>query len=848
MSPIAATARPYSTSARRVAAALLAALVLGSAATSAPADPRPRDPMPPGDLEVALQKLQVLGSVLYVAAHPDDENTAMLSWLARGRKVRAGYLSLTRGDGGQNLIGDEFGAELGAIRTQELLAARRVDGAEQFFARAVDFGYSKSAEETFSIWGRDSILSDAVWVIRRFQPDVIVTRFPSEGGGGHGHHTASAILAEEAFVAAADPARFPEQLARGVRPWRAKRVMWNAFVQDPSRVDSTWLRVDLGAYEPLLGRAWSEIAAVSRTNHKSQGFGSAERRGSLLNYLAHRAGDRASADLLDGVDLTWRRIPGGEAVRAPIARAERELDPHRPEAIAPRLLEALGALDRLLAAAPGAGTASARPLLEVKRAELLDALRSSLGLWLEAVALEPSTTPGGSVRVSALALNRSNVPVELVRVRLSSGAEAARPRVLEFNRASAETLVASLAGAEPTQAWWLREPAAKGLFRAADPTRVGQAENDAAVRATFTLRVGGRDVHFTLPVSYRWTDPVHGERWRALEVAPPATVKLEPAVVVFPDPSPRTITVAVQAQKDGISGPVRLVLPPGWSCDPPSADVTLAKKGDERRVSFRLVPGETAASVPIGASITVDGRAWAQSLVRIDYPHIPVQTLYPAAEARLVRADIRRVPGAVGYVMGSGDPVPDALRQMGFAVTLLSDDELETGDVSGYAAIVTGVRAYNTRPRLRAVQPRLLDWVNAGGTLIVQYNTADAGLPELGPFPMKLSRERVTVEEAEVTFSRPAHPLLAVPNRIGPADFEGWVQERGLYFASPFDPRYEPLLSSHDPGEPAREGGLLAAKHGRGTFVYCGYAMFRQLPAGVPGAYRLFANLLSARP
>ncbi len=816
-------------------------------AAPAGADPRPRDPMPPGELEVALQKLQVVGSVLYVAAHPDDENTAMLAWLAREKKVRTGYLSLTRGDGGQNLIGDEFGPALGVIRTHELLAARRVDGAEQFFTRAVDFGFSKNPDETFAMWGRDSVLSDVVWVIRRFRPDVIVTRFPTDGGGGHGHHTASAILAEEAFTAAADPKRFPEQLARGVKPWAARRLVWNAWTPDGRGTDSTWVSADLGAYNALLGRAYTEIAAVSRSNHKSQGFGSAERRGSILNWFAPRLGAPMTSDPLDGVDLSWGRVAGGAAVVAPLARAERELDPHHPEGSVPALFQALDALEPVLARAR-ANDEPLRPLLEVKRAELLDAIRSALGLWMEAVALEPSTTPGGRVRVSALALQRSNVPVELVRTRLSSGAEVSRPRALAYNRAGADTLVASLAGAELSQPWWLRLPPGRGLYRAADPARIGDPENAPAVAATFTLKVAGRTLEWTLPVSYRWTDPVQGERWRALEVAPPATLRLDEGVYVFADRAPKRVNVTVQAQRDSVSGALRLALPAGWTCEPASAAVALARRSDERRVTFVVTPGDAPAAASLRAEITVDGRAWSHGLQRIDYTHIPQQALYPPAEARLVRADIRHAPGAIGYVMGSGDPVPAALQQMGFSVTLLTDDDVESGDLSKYAAIVTGVRAYNTRPRLRTLQPRLLEWVNAGGTLVVQYNTADAALPDLGPFPFKISRDRVTVEEAEVAFPRAASPLLAAPNKIGPADFEGWVQERGLYFANPFDPRYEPLLSSHDPGEPARDGGLLVAKSGRGTFVYCAYAMFRQLPAGVPGAYRLFANLVSARP
>ncbi len=819
-----------------VALATLAVLAL--AASAAEAGPRPPDALDAGATRVALEKLRVTGSVLYVAAHPDDENTAMLAWLARGRKVRTAYLAMTRGDGGQNLIGPELGEALGVIRTQELLAARRVDGAEQLFTRAVDFGFSKGPDETFAFWGHDSILADVVRAIRRFQPDVIVTRFPTDGRGGHGHHTASAILAEEAFTAAADPARFPQCGPA----WRAKRLFWNAFVRGDAAPEPGWLGVDVGGYEPLLGRSWGEIAAESRSNHKSQGFGVAERHGALPNWLAPRLGAPAKTDLLDGVDLTWAAFgPAGVRLDTLLARALRAYDPARPEALLPRLFEAR----RALAALP----AGPRPaVLAAKRAELDALLRSCSGLWLEAVALQPTVVPGDPVRVAIAIENRRGLDVAVRGVTIGGARDDAPP--VFASGAFAETLEVRIpAEAAPTQPYWLRRPALAGRYDVADAALIGRPEDPPALAATVTLRIGGETFDASVPVAYRWADPVEGERWRSLEIAPPATLEPDQAVYAFPDAAPRTVTVRVQAQRDRVAGRVALALPPGWSSAPPSADVTLAKAGEETHVHFAVTPGPGPAASSLTAGITVDGRTWSLGREPVDHPHIPLQVLHPPATARLVRADIRHLGTRVGYVDGSGDAIPAALRQLGYEVVPLTDDDLEEGDLSRFDAIVTGVRAFNTRPRLEAVQGRLLDWVAAGGTLVVQYNTTAQGVPrQLGPWPLTISRDRVTDETAEVTVLAPGHPLLTRPNAIGPADFAGWVQERGLYFANPADPRYERVLACHDPGEPDRDGGLLYARHGKGVFVYCAYAMFRQLPAGVPGAWRLFANLVSARP
>lgn len=797
-----------------------------------------------------------MGSVLYVAAHPDDENTSLITYLSKGRLIRVGYLSMTRGSGGQNLIGSETGDALGVIRTQELLAARGVDGAEQYFTRAVDFGYSKAADETMEIWGRDKILSDIVWVIRNFRPDVIVTRFPTDTRGGHGHHQASAILAKEAFVAAADPKRFPEQL-RTVKPWRAKRILWNVFRLDPAPRDPKLpplLTVDLGKYNPLLGQSYTEISAASRSMHKSQGFGAAERRGPAPNYFELLGGDPASPgnpatqDLLDGVTTDWSRIPGGKKVDAILAEAEHAFVPDAPHRILPILARARAAMRSL----------GSDPWAALKRQELDEMIRSCAGLWLEAIAQQPFALPEGKVQVSVSILNRSGASVTVAAIRMPHGAtvrSAADSNAVFRNQpllpntpldgAATVTLPARV---DITHPFWLRGRSSEGTNDVATPALLLRAENPPALTVRFDLEIAGEAIEYEVPVLYRWTDRVAGERYRLLEVSPPVALRFERGAYLFADDSPREVRVVVESPGGAVTGSVRLDLPRGWRATPAETTVTVNGPDAPAFPRFWVRPGagETpSAPLAMTASMAAGGSRLTRSRTVIDHPHIPVMTLFPQAGARLVRADVKRAGSRVGYVMGSGDDVPAALEQMGYQVTLLSDDDIESTPLAAYDAIVVGIRAYNTRPRLRTMQDHLLDYVSSGGTLVVQYNTVEDVLQDrLGPYPFKISRDRVTVEGSPVRFTSPDHPLLTAPNRIGPADFEGWVQERGLYFANPWNPEYETPLSMNDPGEPPTGGSLLAARHGRGTYIYTGISWFRQLPAGVPGAYRLFANLV----
>lgn len=810
----------------------------------------PRPVMNAAEIDLALRRLNTVGTALYVAAHPDDENTAILNWLQSVRGVRTVYLSMTRGDGGQNLIGQEAGDLLGVIRTQELLAARRIDGAEQRFTRALDFGYSKGPEETLDFWGHDSLLVDVVRTIRTVQPDIVINRFPTTGEGGHGHHTASALLSVEAYEAAGDPARFPDQ-AESLGAWKPKRVFWNWFnwsAPPDSAARTSLVMVDVGDYEPLLGKSCSELAADSRSMHRSQGFGSPERRGSLPNYFRVVAGDPATGDLFDGIDLSWKRIRGGDAVGARLARAREEYDLRDPAASLPRLLEALRAM-RALADGPLSGHEAL--LVQGKLAELQEVIRSCAGLWLEAISDDEAYLPGDSLKVTVTAVNRSPAVVTLEGVRTTiPGVGSPEPRPAARNQPVSRDLRGVVpAGLDWTrsQPYWLREPSRKGSYAVHDPATIGPPENRPVLQALVDVTIDGTPLSFELPVEYRWTDRVKGELYRPIVMVPPVSVKLSETAYLFPDTRPRPVRVTLVGHDPG-PATVRLNLPPGWKSDPGIAAVTLPGRGQPLDVVFQVTPGADMVDGVIAAEAQSGRQRCDREQVTIDYDHIPPQTLFRPARARALRLDLRSRGRRVGYVMGPGDGIPAILRQAGYDVTLLTDADLDTTKLSGIDAIVIGIRAYNSREALKRQNRRILDYAEQGGTVVVQYNTNDRTLYDrFPPKPLKIGRDRITVEEAPLTFLDPASPLLNEPNRIGPADFDGWVQERGLYFASEWDSTWTPVLSGSDPGEPERKGSLLVTHHGRGTFIYTGLAFFRQLPAGVPGAVRLFVNLVSAR-
>ena len=818
-------------------------------------------------IALGLRKLGVAGSVLYVAAHPDDENTALLAYLANGAQVRTAYLSLTRGDGGQNLIGSEQGPALGLIRTQELLAARRIDGAEQFFTRARDFGFSKSPDETLRIWGKEAVLADVVAVIRKFRPDVIVTRFSPEPAETHGHHTASAILALEAFHAAADPKFHPEQLTGGIAPWQARRIFWNrsSFFIKPTDDVSGDVKLDVDGYNPLLGESYGEMAADGRSMHKSQGFGVARTRTPIVEYFKllassdrqETAATKPLLGILDGIDVTLKRFPGATKLRGLVEKAVAKFDLAAPYASVPALV----AIDAALAEISDAGWRAE------KQREVGDLVVACAGLFVDATAADHRAAPGTAVEITATAVDRSPVAVTLDEVRFPFEATGhAVAHKLETPKQEGPRIAGAAAPFElkqsvklpvdlaPTTPYWLETPPDAGLYHA-DPAFIGLAERTSPTEVKFVFAIGGRKFTVARAVSFKWTDPVMGERYRPLEVTPAVSVRPEMSVLMFPHGMVQTLTVRLVAGVPSATGVLRPEAPAGWTVEPASAPFALGARGSEATLTFRVRfnagAGRSPATALLRVVAEVGGAHLSRGVVRLEHAHIPIQTYLVAADVRLVPMDLAVAGKRIGYIPGPGDEVPASLRQVGYEVTIVSDESLAAGAqaLSRFDAVVVGVRAFNTNERLRAAHGALMAYVNDGGTLVLQYNTNNRLAPltvPLGPWPFDIGQKRVTDETAAVTFASPGHPALSAPNAIGAADFDGWVQERGLYFAEKWDSHYQTPLAMHDPGEPPQAGSLLWARYGKGTFVYTGLAFFRQLPAGVPGAYRLFANLLAA--
>jgi len=800
------------------------------------------EPMNGGEIQLALQKLNVLGRVLYIAAHPDDENTNLMALWANGSLYETAYLSITRGDGGQNLIGPELRERLGVIRTEELLAARRVDHGKQFFSRAIDFGFSKTAEETMRIWDHDKILSDVVWVIRKFRPDVIVTRFSPEDQLTHGHHTASAILAWEAFAASGDPGRFPEQLAF-VKPWRPTRLVWNTssffFSNRNLPFDPTGLTVlEAGGYSPLLGKAYTEIAAASLSMHKSQGVGSPPRRGARKEYFKLLEGQPMTSSLFEGIDTTWSRVANSESTATQIRQIISQFHPADPAASVPELLQ-------LRQAMSGIKDDSWMP---EKKAELDGIIAACLGLHVEASTTNEAVTPGQTATIKLEAINRCNIPVTLQEIRFPlSGDSMKIDAALPSNELVTRDLSCKIPENTPySQPYWLRTPGTLGAFAVDDQTLVGLPENPPDLPVEIVLQVNGQELRYVVDTNYRMVDPVAGELRRPLVIEPPVFVKVANTVLVFATNQPKSVPVQITAATGPVKGELKLAVPKGWGVYPASLPVDLKAADAETVATFTVKPPDQNSEGTLRAIVSIDGRDYSFERVRISYPHIGVNTLMPPAQARLVRADIREKGDRIGYIPGVGDDVPESLRQIGYSVKILSESDITVKNLAQFSGVVLGIRAYNTQERIANWLPELFAYVKAGGVAIAQYNTlADLKTEQLGPYPLEISRDRATDENAEVRILAPDHPLMTSPNKITSKDFDGWVQERGLYFPKKWDPAWTQILSCNDPKEKPLNGGLLVAKFGKGFFVYTTYSWFRQLPSGVPGAYRLFANMLS---
>ena len=793
-----------------------------------------------------IQKLNFLGSALYIAAHPDDENTRLISYLSNHENARTAYLSLTRGDGGQNLIGPEMRELLGVIRTQELLAARGVDGGEQRFSRANDFGYSKHPDETLEIWNKDKVLADVVWAIRTFKPDVIINRFNHRTPGStHGHHTSSAVLSVEAFDLAADKTKYPEQL-QYTSTWQPNRLFFNtswwfygseeAFEKADKR---KMLNFDIGTYYPLKGLSNNEVAAIASSQHLCQGFGRLTTRGSQTEYVEFLKGNfpKDKKDIFSGINTTWNRIEGGGEIGAILYKIEDNFDFVNPSKHLPELLQAYKMVRQLKDSHWRA----------IKTKELNEIIKACAGLYIEASAVSSSATPSSTIDVDFEVLNRSAISMELSSITiLPEGKNIKKELDLAPNsKQNFKNKINIDKDVSYSSPYWLNTPWDLGMYKVNDQKLIGNAESPRPIQIQYNVIIEDQPIAFTIPIVHRYAKSDVGEIYEPFEVLPKVTTKLNDKVLIFATSEAQKISVEVRAGDANIKGKVSLQAPKGWKVSPTAVDFSIAQKGDIQFVDFMVTPTQNESEGALKAIVTVDGKTYDKELIEINYNHIPKQSVLLPSQAKVVRLNIEKNGKRIGYIQGSGDAIPENLQQIGYEVTELNVNEIN-GNLNQFDAVVIGIRAYNTNKELQFKQKYLLEYVKNGGNLIVQYNT-NRGVDVQAPYELQLSRDRVTDEHSKVTLLAKEHSILNYPNKISETDFEGWVQERGLYFPNKWSAEYTPILSMHDNGESAKDGSLLVAKYGKGNYIYTGLSFFRELPAGVPGAYKLFANLLSVK-
>jgi len=790
-----------------------------------------------------IQKLNFLGTALYIAAHPDDENTRLIAYLANEVKARTGYLSLTRGDGGQNLIGPEIRELLGVIRTQELLAARKIDGGEQLFTRANDFGYSKHPDETLEIWNKNEVLSDVVWAIRTFKPDVIINRFNHRTPGTtHGHHTSSAMLSVEAFDLANDENQFANQLEY-TNTWQPKRLFFNTsswFYKDKDQfktVSKNFTQFDVGVYYPLKGSSNNELAAMASSQHLCQGFGRLTTRGTQTEYLEFLKGEapKDKNDIFSGINTTWNRVKNGGEVGGILYEVEENFDFTNPAKHLPKLLEAYTLINKL----------EDEHWKRIKTTQIKEIIAASLGLYLEASAVRSSAVPNSKIDVNFEVINRSNYPIELISIQPSTSDKNIYKGIsLTNNEKKIFKENISLKGANYSDPYWLRKAASLGMYSVDDKTLIGKPETPREITIDFNLVINYIPITITKNVIRRYSKRDKGEIYEPFEIVPSITTKLKDKVFVFSDSIAKKVEVEVRAGANFVSGTVNLEIPKDWSVTPNEIGFNIAQKNDKQMVVFTVTPPKNQSKGNLQVVVKSEGETFTKELIEINYSHIPKQTALKNSEAKIVRLNIKKKGNNIGYIRGAGDAVPESLQQIGYHVIEINPTEINDENLQQFDAIVLGIRAYSVVNELQFKQKYLLEYVKNGGNMIVQYNTS-RGVDVQAPYPLKLSRDRVTDELAEVTVLEPNNSLLNYPNKIAENDFKGWVQERGLYFPNMWSDQYTPILSMKDKGETPKLGSLLIAKYGKGNYIYTGLSFFRELPAGVSGAYKLFANMIS---
>ncbi len=794
-----------------------------------------------GEILLKMKKLNVLGNALYLAAHPDDENTTLISYLSYESLLNTGYLSLTRGDGGQNLVGKEIREELGLIRTNELLAARATDGGQQFFSRANDFGYSKTSKETLKIWDKQKVLHDMVKVIRTFRPDVIITRFPPDARAGHGHHTSSAMLALEAFDLAANSEAFPEQL-KTLAVWKTRRVFVNTGPWWEKNLENDSLFVmDIGGYNPEKGQSYAEISALSRSQHKSQGFGVTPNRNPRKEYLKIVKGDvPTSNDPMDGLEFHWNRIEHDKSLPIAIDKMVAEFNPSNPSASIKALVEIRAKVLNLQ-----------DTFWKSKKLQELDRIIADcIGLHLETNATDSDYVPGDSIHMKVEITNRSKVGIKFLSVGFKGAVEEhheANQTLEAFVPYYVNKKLVVSKNAALSQPYWLQDKWAYGMYVVQDKSLIGKPMNEPVVSVEYKLQIEDQIITYSGAVDYKWNDRVKGECHKPLVVMPPFTINFNEQSRIINNNDPIEVQVAIRAFKklDGVEIKAKKI--DGWSVVFPQGNKITLEKGKEQLLTLKITPPKKEASVDLQLYGSIDNVEVSRALNQIAYDHLPFLTWFPESKMNLVKLNVTTNGKNIGYVMGAGDKIPASLRNIGYQVKLLEEEDFTLEKLAQYDAVVFGIRAFNTKPRIELFKEVFMEYVKQGGNCIVQYNTRDIKVKDFFPYKINVSRDRVADETAAVTILDKKHQVFNYPNKISTKDFDNWVQERGLYFPNEWDDAFVPVLSMHDEGETPKKGSLLIAQYGSGFYVHTGLSWFRELPAGVPGAYRLFVNILSLR-
>ncbi|MGJ8684445.1 MAG: PIG-L family deacetylase [Nonlabens sp.] len=804
-------------------------------------------PKQPNSAEIYhnLEKLGFLGTALYIAAHPDDENTRLISWLSNDKMARTGYLSLTRGDGGQNLIGPELREQLGMIRTQELLEARNRDGGEQFFTRANDFGYSKHPDETLEIWNKQEVLEDMVLIIRQFKPDVIINRFNHRTPGTtHGHHTTSAMLSMAAFENSGSNTIYASQLDK-LDTWKPERIFFNTSwwfygsQEAFEKADKTnLLEIDAGTYYPWSGLSNSEIAALSRSEHKSQGFGSSGSRGTQTEYLEFLDGSfpMDKSDLFSGINTTWSRVAGGTTIQTQLNKILSSYDFKNPEASLPALASLHQSISKL----------KEEHWKKIKLQELEDIMLQITGVYLEATTRNQHVTDGETMPLNIEVTNRSrnSISVSLTGYTMISIDNT----TIDATPNSSVNVEGSLTIPQyfqPTSPYYLQEKGTLGMYEVKSENERGKPEAEVPIGLQAQLNINGIKMYRDLKIHFKSNDPVRGEIHEPLNIVPVVSVSVQNPVYIFNNDS-QMVQVSMTANADLKAGTIELCGPNDWKIKPSKIKFDDMQSGTVRTYEFEVKPPKKASRGLVSGLVKIGDASYTQEVISIDYDHIPDQQLVRNNEAQIVKPDLKNTATTVAYINGAGDDVGTAIEAIGSKVFRFEPSEVPT-DLSKYDAVVVGIRAYNVAPvEMAALQERLDTYVKNGGTLMMQYNTSRRiDKDALGPLSITLSRKRVTDENAAVTFLVPEHPVLNYPNKITQTDFENWVQERGLYFPEKWDNAFTPILGMNDVGEEMTNGSLIVARHGKGHVIYTGLSLFRELPAGVSGAYKLLANMIS---